>query len=897
MKFSIAGIAWSISLVAFTAVLPAQTLPGWTQKVPQTNPPGRNDHMLAYDSMHSQVVLFGGAAHPEANDTWVWDGTNWTLKSPRTSPSARDSYAVAFDAAHGQVVLFAGANGNGPALNDTWTWDGSNWTLQSPPTSPSPRTRHAMAFDSTHGQVVLYGGLDSSNNLLSDTWVWDGANWTRRTPAAFPPARRGHRMAYDAVRGEVVMFGGRGAGFNYGDTWVWDGSSWTEKRPQTNPPARSFFGMAEDSARAQVVIFGGNSGTPTPLDDTWIWDGSNWIQRLPQRSPSARDDDALAYDAARDQVVLFGGGGLGDTWVWQGGSIPRISAGSQTIMASGERGTDTTSGPAYVQNPNAFSFVLTDGITTLTGQERKNSDPTGGPNKDLQAMTGFDGRSAIVSGTINAVSLADNQSGGSSQFIGIGLITQGAVDEAATTYNSDMGNTPAAGKDGFVGLKILWTNDQNGPQLILLAQDFNGQPDGLFYSLSANGLASGQSLTQPINFAMTFTTSSMALVVNGKSLGTMPVSHDLSSALLLVRDRSSNAADGTATLTFSNVVAATSTIVGPASVIFRVSGDSQSAPAASALKEPVVVGVVDSFRNPVPGATVSFTGTNATPNPTSVQTDANGQASTQVTLGNTVGTAQVAAAVVGLAGVNFDFTATVNATLPIVSAVVNGASFAGGGVVAGEIATAFGTALTSATGINLTSSLPLPGSFLNVSVVVGDPTQAPLFAVDNVNGQQQINFQVPWEVAGHANATIAVSNNGTMGSALNVPVLAAQPGIFSYSSGGSTFGAILHADFQLADTVHPAAAGETILIYCTGLGAVNNPPADGAAGSGQTTLATPAVTIGGSNAAVSFSGLAPGFVGLYQVNAVVPSGLASGNHPVVIQISGATSNAPLLPVK
>jgi uncharacterized protein (TIGR03437 family) len=171
-----------------------------------------------------------------------------------------------------------------------------------------------------------------------------------------------------------------------------------------------------------------------------------------------------------------------------------------------------------------------------------------------------------------------------------------------------------------------------------------------------------------------------------------------------------------------------------------------------------------------------------------------------------------------------------------------------------------------------------------------------LFAVDNVNGQQQINFQVPWEVAGRAMATVAVSNNGVTGAAINVPVLAAQPGIFAYNVGGKSFGAILHANFQLADTGHPAKAGETVLIYCTGLGVVNSPPADGVAGSGQTTLATPTVTIGGANASVSFSGLAPGFVGLYQINAEVPSGLASGNQPVIINMSGTASNSPLLPV-
>lgn len=233
---------------------------------------------------------------------------------------------------------------------------------------------------------------------------------------------------------------------------------------------------------------------------------------------------------------------------------------------------------------------------------------------------------------------------------------------------------------------------------------------------------------------------------------------------------------------------------------------------------------------------------------------------------------------------------------PVVNAVVNGASFAGGGVVPGEIATLFGVNLTASSGINLTSTLPLPNSFLNDSVLV-NTQPAPLFAVDNVNGQQQINFQVPWEVADGPAANIAVNNNGTTSSSISVPVLAAQPGIFNYSVGGNTFGAILHANFQLADTTHPAIAAETVLIYCTGLGTVHNPPNSGAAGNGQTTTASPTVKIGGKNSTVTFSGLAPGFVGLYQINAVIPAGLASGNQAVVVTLSGASSNSVLLPVK
>ena len=233
---------------------------------------------------------------------------------------------------------------------------------------------------------------------------------------------------------------------------------------------------------------------------------------------------------------------------------------------------------------------------------------------------------------------------------------------------------------------------------------------------------------------------------------------------------------------------------------------------------------------------------------------------------------------------------------PRIAAVTNGASFAAGSLVPGEIATVFGTSLTSSTGINLTSSLPLPDTFLNSTVLVNGCAATPLFAVDNVGGQQQINFQAPWEIAGQQAVAVQVVNNGGVSPAMDIPVLAEQPGIINYSSGGVTYGAILHADYSLATTANPVTAGETVLIYGTGLGLVSTAQVDGTAANGESTIALPTVTVGGASAMVTFSGLAPGFVGLNQVNVMVPSGLAAGNQPVVMNVGGINSNTVMAPV-
>ena len=95
---------------------------------------------------------------------------------------------------------------------------------------------------------------------------------------------------------------------------------------------------------------------------------------------------------------------------------------------------------------------------------------------------------------------------------------------------------------------------------------------------------------------------------------------------------------------------------------------------------------------------------------------------------------------------------------------------------------------------------------------------------------------------------------------------------------------------------------EFISIFCTGLGPVSNPPATGDVASAilpSNTPTTPTVTIGGVTATnVSFSGLAPGFVGLYQVNVQVPANAPTGSAvPVALSIGGVSANMVMIAVQ
>lgn len=330
--------------ILITSSAVAQTADTWTQQFPQTSPSERAGHAMAYDSVHHQVVLFGGegpitniyAPLPMLNDTWTWDGTTWTQQFPQNSPSPRSSYSMAFDSDLGVVVLFGGFNGGG-FLNDTWTWDGSNWTEQPQQpifAAPAPRSGASMAYDSVRHQLVMFGGggqeFINQGMIFGDTWLWNGSSWSDVYPRNPPSARAGATMVFDSLHGVTVLFGGS---YYLNDTWVWDGSTWTQENPQTSPLGRQGASMAYDSVNNQTVLFGGLIGVIHDFqiqlsqgDDTWIWDGSNWTQQHPPSSPPAGGSLAMAFDPAHDRALLWDTIAKNDNslvstmWSWYGGS-------------------------------------------------------------------------------------------------------------------------------------------------------------------------------------------------------------------------------------------------------------------------------------------------------------------------------------------------------------------------------------------------------------------------------------------------------------------------------------------------------------------------------------------------------------------------------------------------
>jgi uncharacterized protein (TIGR03437 family) len=148
-----------------------------------------------------------------------------------------------------------------------------------------------------------------------------------------------------------------------------------------------------------------------------------------------------------------------------------------------------------------------------------------------------------------------------------------------------------------------------------------------------------------------------------------------------------------------------------------------------------------------------------------------------------------------------------------------------------------------------------------------------------------------------------VQRGNTLSVPISVDVGPAEPAVFGYPLPGDppNQGAIVNAvTYAVAQPGTPVAAGDTVAIFCTGLGAVDQPVPDGAGAPSPpaNTLVIPAVTIGGTAAHVTFSGLSPGLVSLYQIDAVVPSGITPGNQvPVVVSVAGQAGPAVTIAVR
>ncbi len=332
---------------------------------------------------------------------------------------------------------------------------------------------------------------------------------------------------------------------------------------------------------------------------------------------------------------------------------------------------------------------------------------------------------------------------------------------------------------------------------------------------------------------------------------------------------------------------------GTAANIIPLAGDGSVGTAGQPVPDLLILKLVDAAGLPVSGADVQFRVTKGGGQivQADARTDIYGIAAADADLGPDIGDQAITATAGGLT-LTFPLGARPQPHIND-GGIVNGASFAPGRALApGAIASIFGDFLAEA--VRGAIRLPLPLALYHTSVSFDHPdtglsVPGRLFFVS----PGQINAQVPWEFAGLPFALVKVRINDSVSAVYRLELSDYAPGIFTYDAGGQKFGIVTHADGQLVTTSNPARPSETVIVYATGVGPVDQPQVTGEAAPADPLARiriTPTATVDDQAAAVLFAGNAPGFVGLNQINLTIPAGARSGVRPLVLTANGIPSN-------
>jgi uncharacterized protein (TIGR03437 family) len=178
------------------------------------------------------------------------------------------------------------------------------------------------------------------------------------------------------------------------------------------------------------------------------------------------------------------------------------------------------------------------------------------------------------------------------------------------------------------------------------------------------------------------------------------------------------------------------------------------------------------------------------------------------------------------------------------------------------------------------ASVPLPTMLNNLRTFVDD-RPAPLFYA----GPGQVNFQIPKDTAiSTTRSSVVVVEQTDSERPLSVSSMRVSntaPGVFqngAVNAQNQVRAVVLNQDSTVNSAENPARVGDVIQIYSTGLGIVPNHPADGTPASGAAPMAVPPrAFIDRREMTIEYAGLAPGLVGLWQVNARIPTGAVPAN--------------------
>jgi uncharacterized protein (TIGR03437 family) len=190
------------------------------------------------------------------------------------------------------------------------------------------------------------------------------------------------------------------------------------------------------------------------------------------------------------------------------------------------------------------------------------------------------------------------------------------------------------------------------------------------------------------------------------------------------------------------------------------------------------------------------------------------------------------------------------------------------------------------------STVPVPKELDDVEVLVNG-VAAPLYYLSPTI----INFYVPMSTptSGTIDVLVQKKSTGQILASSTLPAAVATPGFFTTTQNGRGQIAALNEDNTINSAANPVGRGRVIQLYATGQGFLPDAPPDGVPAPSDRLISTPSrprVIINTADAEVQFSGLAPGFVGVWQLNVRVPESVPPGNSIVVaILHQGIPSNS------
>lgn len=305
----------------------------------------RSAHSMVWDSQSDQLLIFGGIDNQGnlLNDLWSYSPGNrrWTnltthnpdIKDCSGSPMPRMNAAMVWDSVHEQVLLYGGQSGNGSYLGDLWAYSPSSnvWTALACENAPGARAGAGVVWNGN--QMLILGG-NGTTGPLADFWAYTpgtNASWKRISTSAPLGARAYPTMVWDATNNQLLVFGGLKASKEVGDFYVYrPGEGWQGIVASNDSPLpRQQAAGAWDSKDGVFLLLGGwQASDNTTYSALWAYSPAKnaWWQIVSLQNSSvtsiipSRSASAMIWDSTDNRAFVYAGAGgasktaYGDLW-------------------------------------------------------------------------------------------------------------------------------------------------------------------------------------------------------------------------------------------------------------------------------------------------------------------------------------------------------------------------------------------------------------------------------------------------------------------------------------------------------------------------------------------------------------------------------------------------------